>query len=609
MTHMISLQEAKLRLPLLGFAPSTEKNIRAALNKSVRTYRKPLSEIQVDPVAMRNRWGTGRVRDVPKPFQNASELRTYRKNLYMLADRMAGLPARTVLAPAWAAILTEVRENQGPGKVLGANSDLTIGVVLREASRDGMTLPAITSDWINRVSLRLPNDLRKSYCRGLDGINRMIERQDRLPGCAGLLPAMPLPQPKELRPAVNSWRRSAGNPAASPVWMDFDDIMHLKKFGESGPQIKGTPVEFKQSSIDAYETSMNWFLRELLAQDRLDEGAELREVITHANLVAAVNHWISDRTARGLSATTSTLHNHVTRLVHLAVSYLDASPREAKRLQELRKKPAIRTKSVGGMSVQREQWIEEFHRDVAKQQKAHFLPELLMKRSKAILARAAGNKKVPPGEVMMALKLGIAAAQTAILLRASPIRSTNLRTLRMRGEGAGFDVTELLEDPRLRELRLTVPGCQVKNGANIDEMADDDLAPIVRWYLAEIRPALVSAHPFGKNYVDSDYLFPSTRADTAMERSGFAAMFRTACTEVGFDMTMHQARHVCAYWILSVDPNAWAEAAALLGDDEMTVRKYYGWLDTRQASAAARDKLRQKRAFTSKHPQGDYENA
>lgn len=90
---------------------------------------------------------------------------------------------------------------------------------------------------------------------------------------------------------------------------------------------------------------------------------------------------------------------------------------------------------------------------------------------------------------------------------------------------------------------------------------------------------------------------------------GHSEMFRRACLEVNFVMTMHQARHVCAYWILSVDPNAWDEAAALLGDNELTVRKYYAWMNKRRASQAGRAKLQQARKGVRKHRPGAFDNA
>lgn len=601
----MTMKDLEAVLPSLGYSKSFQKNLRAAIRKCAKVYNTDLDRIPADLAAFDQKWGKGRVHVVPAPFRSAREFRDWRKNVRIALARVAGVPSSAPLNSSCGTVLAAVRGNQGKGKFLGPNSDITIEVVLRAASRDGLSPADITDEWIDRTALSLSSTLRKSFCRGLKGLNRIVERQSGLPELTGLLPGTPLPQPRELRPVTSNWRRKSANPSATMIWSDFDRIMHLKRYSEEEAEIEGTPAAFKDTSIMAYENSLNWLLRELAAEDLLEPGCDLKEVITQPNLVAAINRWIKARKARGQSAETSTLYCHVSRMVHLAIAYFDLSPKEAKRLVELRRKDAIRTKSVGKMSVKREKWIKDFDRDVAKQEKAHRLPEVLMKRSNAILARADWEGKVRPGEVMMALRMGIAAIATAILFRASPVRSTNLRTLRMRGEGAEFSTEQLMQDARLRELRLHVPGAQVKNRVTIDEIADDDLAPVVRWYLEEIRPRLIAAHPFGKYYVDSDYLFPST-SEGPMERSGFSATFRSACLEVGFDMEMHQARHVCAYWILSIDPNAWGEVAALLGDDEMTVRKYYGWLDKRHASEAARAKLREKRAFSGKQFQGDY---
>lgn len=198
--------------------------------------------------------------------------------------------------------------------------------------------------------------------------------------------------------------------------------------------------------------------------DRIGRTAELvmKEksslILTPASAAAPSTSPTRTSVRRGRSSAparkTSTRHCRVSRMVHVAVDYLDARPKEAKRSIELRRKPVIRTKSVGKMSARRERWIRDFDGDPTKQEKAHLLPDLLIKRAKAILARTHGNCKVRPGEVMTALRTGIAALQTVILFQASPARSTNLGTFRMRGEGAEFATGEFMQDPRLRVLRL-----------------------------------------------------------------------------------------------------------------------------------------------------------
>jgi hypothetical protein len=157
-------------------------------------------------------------------------------------------------------------------------------------------------------------------------------------------------------------------------------------------------------------------------------------------------------------------------------------------------------------------------------------------------------------------------------------------------------------------VRIVIPGEQVKNGEDIDDDSDDDLTPILAWYLKEIRPRLIGAHPYNHPFCDSDYLFPST-SPAPMEESMGASWYGLGCTEAGVPMTLHQARHVSAYWILSVDPNAWGDAAAVLHIDEMTVRKHYGWMNGKRANDAGRAKLREARRSARKHRKGEFDNA
>lgn len=602
-----NLKQVEEYLPELGYAPSFEKNLRASIRKSAEVYKTELKRIPADLAEFDRKWGRGRVRHVPAPFREADKFRTWRKHNRMVLRRLSGASVPPALGTEWSTLLAFVKENQGRGKLLGANSHLTFGVLARTASAAGVRPAEITDDWVNRVAVDLETSQRKSLRRGIARFNAIIAKRTCRPEMEHLLPVKDVAQPVALRPAGNRWLRSAGHPGARVLWTEFDEIIARKKHGEDAP-LAGAPVQFKSNSEKSYAESLNWLLGGLMAEDLIEDGADLTEVITHANLVTAINYWITARRARGQSIKTSTLHNHVSRLVHLATTYLDLAPKEADRLRKLRKKPTVRTVSVGKMSQTREDWIKEFDLDPAKQERAHRLPEDLMARAERVLAKERAGKRLRPSEMMDALRAGVAATIAAILFRASPVRSANLRTLRMRGEGAEFDLTAFERDKRLAELRLSIPGEQVKNETHIDEIADDDLAPVLTWYLQEIRPRLVSAHPFNKPYTDSDYLFPST-TDRPMERSNFSEMFRRACLEVNFVMTMHQARHVCAYWILSVDPNAWDEAAALLGDNELTVRKYYAWMNKRRASQAGRAKLQQARKGVRKHRPGAFDNA
>jgi hypothetical protein len=597
-----TMQDLETLLPGLGYSPSAEANVRAAIRKCRVAYNEPdLARIAADLATFERKWGTGRVSYLAAGFKTRAQFFRWRKDMRAVLRRVSGPAPRTALLAPWAEIVRLVRDNQGKGRIFGANSDLTLGRVAREASADGRLPDGLDEAWIDRTSQRLRGEDRKGFRRGLKAYNKVIEHAAVLPEIADYLPSAPLPEPIPLRDPASIWRRSAGHTAAAVLWAELDAIMDRKGFGESGPQIQGEPSDFKDSSAKAYERAVEWLLKWLAAQDAFDadDAPGLEDIITHANLVLASNAWIDAREARGQPVDRGTLHAHVTKLVHVATGYLGISDKERRRLLELRRNKRIRTRSVRRMSADREKWIREFDSSAVLQRAAHRLPETLRQRSKAILDRLKTNRRPRPTEIMAALRMGVAAMMAAVLFRASPVRAANLRHLRFRGEDPDFRI-----DWRSRMVRIVIPGEQVKNGEDIDDDSDDDLAPILAWYLDEIRPRLIEAHPFNHPYHDSDYLFPSTSA-APMEESMCAGWYRLGCTEAGVPMTLHQARHVSAYWILSEDPNAWGDAAAVLHIDEMTVRKHYAWMNSKRANDAGRQKLREARKAARKHRKGE----
>jgi hypothetical protein len=602
-----TMKDLETLLPGLGYSSSSEANIRAAIRKCRTAYKEPdLARIPADLAAFERKWGTGRVSHLAHGFKTRAQFIRWRKDMRAVLRRTTVSPApKAALIEPWSAIVRLVRENQGRGKLFGENSDITLGLFAEEASADGRRPDDLDPAWIERASRRLDAKTRKSFRRGLRGMNRVIELAALLPEIAHHLPAAPLPEPMPLRDPPSTWLRSAGHPGMVSLWSEFDAIVNRKRFGDSGPQINGEPEGFKDNSAGAYGRAIEWLLKHLAKADLLDPEDEpgLAEVITHTNLVVATNAWIASREARGLPTDKGTLHAHVTKLVHLATEYLGINDKERRRLLELRRNKRIRTKSVGRMSADREKWIRNFDASPILQRAAHRLPETLRRQAQAILDRQKSNRLPTPKELMTALRIGVAAMMAAVLFRASPVRATNLRHLRFRGENPDF-----LIDWDAGAVRIVIPGEQVKNGEDIDDDSDDDLAPILAWYLKEIRPRLIAEHPYNRPFCDSDYLFPSTSA-APMEESMGASWYGFGCTEAGVPMTLHQARHVSAYWILSVDPNAWADAAAVLHIDEMTVRKHYAWMNGKRANNAGRAKLRAARKSARKHRKGEFDDA
>jgi hypothetical protein len=597
-----TMQDVEALLPSLGYSSSSEANVRAAIRKCRTAYdEKDLARIPADLAAFERKWGVGRVSHLAAGFKSRDQFIRWRKDMRAVLRRTTAAPTpKTILLAPWREIVRLVRENQGKGKLFGANSDITLGLFVREASADGRLPADVDLAWIDRASRRLKDEARKSFRRGMRRMNRVIEHAAVLPEIAHHLPAAALPEPTLLRDPPSAWLRSARHPGMAALWAEFDAIMDRKRFGESGPQIDGEPADFEDSSADAYGRAVEWLLKPLAKADMLDaeDAPGLSDVVTHANLVFASNAWIEARETRGLPTDKGTFHAHVTKLVHLATGYLGVSDKERRRLLELRRNKRIRTKSVGRMSADREKWIRDFDANPVLQRAAHRLPETLRRRSQAILNRLKTNRRPTPKEIMAALRMGVAAMMAAVLFRASPVRAANLRRLRFRGENPDFRI-----DWRAGTVRVVIPGEQVKNGEDIDDPDDGDLAPILEWYLGEIRSRLIADHPYNRAFCDSDHLFPSTTS-APMEESMAASWYGFGCTEGGVPMTLHQARHVSVYWILSVDPNAWAEAAAVLHVDEMTVRKHYAWMNAKRANDAGRAKLREARKTARKHRKG-----
>ena len=132
-----------------------------------------------------------------------------------------------------------------------------------------------------------------------------------------------------------------------------------------------------------------------------DDEPDLSELITHANLVAATNNWIARREARGQPTDKGGLHGHITKLVHIATTYLPVSEKERRRLIDLRRNKRVRTQSVGRMSASCEACSSrEFDASPAQQRAANRMPETLKRRAQTILDRIGTSRPPTKAELM-----------------------------------------------------------------------------------------------------------------------------------------------------------------------------------------------------------------
>lgn len=585
----------------LGYGPSYFRTVRAALHKAAKVYDRPLARIPACPDAFEERWGRdpGYVRF---GFTSLKQFRAWRSTMRGVLARFA---RRRVTgdwrgAPrdgAWRRIADFVRDAAPGLGLVSRGAFMPFATFVSVAAEDGIAPAAVDEARIARALVRLGYGRRKRCLAGLGVFNALIASPAAQAALPGLLPAAPIaPPPRPVAKGGYAGFLPAEIPPA--VRADFDAWLDRKRHGAFGDGLtKGDDkTAFTDSSARAYGHAIGWLWRTLAAAGRIDPGgvAGLADLLTCRNILDAARLFRERRAdpASGLARDAGSLHAYVGKTTRIALEHCAVPPAEREKLRELRRHRFVRTPSVAGMASDRAQWLRDLARDDRLQRRLLGLPELLTGLSRDILARwdalADAGKRV---ERMRGLKLGVAAAQAAILFHGKPIRAGNLRHLRIWCD----ERTLVLPSGRARSMLLSIPGEEVKNGKPIEGELDPEAWPVLRFYLGEVRPRLIEAHPFGRNCADSSYLFCSPRPDRPMEASVFAAAYAAAMREAGLDMTLHLARHASVFFLLDEDPNAWAEAAELLGDTETTVHRHYAFMSERKVHRAARATLRRAR--------------
>jgi len=576
-------------LDTLGFAAGTVRNIRPEIKRAAQVYNAPLERIPADLDAFDRRWGTGRVRTLPAAFASADAFKTWRKRVRQALTRALGAaPALTPdLLPEWSKIVDFCAENGGVGKRLGPKMNVTLGVLGSCASAAGRTPRDLDAAWLEATAATLTGGKRRTFRRSPEVLSKLVAMAPLLPEIVDILPDAPIAKPA---PALNACplRRATQAPETLGLWAAFDAwVIRRRGWDKLGRAIPAEHSDFGECAAASYEHNLNMALSMLLAAGEIRRGAPigLRDVCNADAIETAAGMWNARQVNGEVRDDAPTLHTLVCRLAHLAEAH-GADAAEIARIKTIRKRVEGACGRVGHMSARRETWIRAFAANPARQRALHALPETLMRRADAILdkwdelkwKRKKGSAKI----CMEAISLGVAACAFAILHRGSPVRATNLRSLRHEGDDA-----HLLRNDDTGVLRLAIPALQVKNRHEIDTDCDDDAWPVIAWYLERVRPKLVARakkardgtptlvtdHPYGAKLLDSDRLFPSTRLDAPMEETTFAKHCRIGAMAAGLDMDLHTARHVTAFLILDADPNAWAEASAVVGISVATLKK------------------------------------
>lgn len=610
-TRFRTMQDLLDGLDGLGYSKKVVNQIRPQIKRCATVYKTPLARIPADLADFERRWGHGRVGALQHGFGSHDQFVKWRRRVRAALGRAArggAAPAAAPMLPDAVRVVDFVKKNGGVGRLVPPHLEHSIGMLACRAAATGVLLRDLTGDWIEAIGGALKGTDRRTFRNGLASLNGLILRRDELLPIAALLPPVALPELSRGKAAPAGWRRAGGRPEAARIWGEFDAFVAWKRGADDlGRPVPAEESKFRKRTAESYENNLAAALGELERIGWLQPGDEpgLADICNAAVIRQVHNAALERALAEGRPTDRETLHTLVVRLTHIATAYLGVKKGERKELAKLVKQVRKKTSTKGAMSRERLEWIKAFGHDPMQQRAVDNMPETLRREAQRILDRwdelgRARRRK----EQMTALSLGIAACIAAILFRGSPVRAANARSVRHEGESR----TLILDEGRT-SAQIDIPGSETKNGVPIDAPVDDDALPIIDWFLREIRPRLINDHPYGHNLVDSDYLFPSTRADAEMEETTFAKHYRAGCLRIGVDMVLHQARHISAFYILDADPNAWAAAAAVLCDDIETVRAYYAWMDDRKACATGRTLLKQARARRRQHIKGAGLNA
>ena len=592
-------------LPSLGYSTATINQIRPRIRDCERIYSVPLNRVPADLAAFEAKWGKGRVGALAAGFKSHDHFVEFRKRVGgALARAQTPVASTAQRFPDWQRLCDDVETVSGPGKPLGPHRIHGVAVLADAMSAMGIAPAAMTDAAVTQAAAQLKTKKRRSFKRGVDTINDLIGRNVQWPDIAALLPTTRLAQPDRAKCAPSPFRRG-GCPESALLWDDFDRFVAEKR----GTDSLGRPTPernsgFKTRTAETYENAVTTATGLLYRSGDLQPGdaPSLRDICSRSAIQSVAELWQIRMLDGDVRKDAGTLHLNVERLAHIAVHQGLLSKKDSKKLKKIRDELRKAAKHRNKMSAPRLAWIKAFAKCPAQKRAVHSMPEQLMRQAQKILDDWARLKRCKKHKLRMrALSLGIAAVQAAILFRGSPVRAGNLRGLTFRGIDA-----QLLLSPDSGDVHISIPGHLVKTGEDIAADADDDARPVIDWYLREIRPRLIGDHPYARGLVDSDFLFPSTRSDRAMEETTFAEHYRTGVEAVGLDMTLHQARHITAYFILDVDPNAIALAAAVLGIAPDTVRDHYAWMDSMKAVARGRELLRQSRKAARNHRKGNH---
>lgn len=225
------------------------------------------------------------------------------------------------------------------------------------------------------------------------------------------------------------------------------------------------------------------------------------------------------------------------------------------------------------MTEDAERWCRDLLNNPERERRFRNLHRLSMAKAEALIASIAAESRMPtPLEQSRICHYGVVAAASAIEYAGSPIRLSNVISLRFRGKTQNFFPPAKKGDNYSFE--VSADETKAKRAVNRTEIRKEAFGTaVLDWYFREIYPRFSHA-------ATSNYLFPSPElADKPISKAGFNKIFQNISNEFDIPMTFHNFRHGCATLILKANPESVSAAAALLGNTVAVCAKNYGFID------------------------------
>jgi integrase len=458
-------------------------------------------------------------------------------------------------------------------------------ILIERARLAGRSPHQLEPTWLQQEYDALRNERRKGFGRALVFFNELVGNRGDHPALDNVLPREPLQLPRGKRGP-----RYGGATLPQSFLADVEAFIEAYIWQGEEPLVRDHLEDAERSpeSAKSYRSAISWLVREILEAGLMkpEEITSLSDICRDRLLRKVADKFRTrarDESSH-LRKNATSLHTYVCRISYIACRWVKVPAEEVESLKRLRKKKIIRHKRVGAMGEEREEFASALLTNSRMRTAVLMLPETTMCEADALLGQW---DELSLSGRMCCLRLAICACQTAILLRAIALRATNLRSITFRGREA----TITFSSGARKTGRISIPGEQVKNDRKLGCPLPPDCEKIVRHFVEVYRPLLVTAHPYGKNAIDSNYLFPGTLPDRPMDASVFAHCFEMGVRAAGLNMTLHMCRHAIATLILSENPDRLVMVADWLGIDPGTVRKHYGFLDTPRAAESGQQHM------------------